>query len=183
MNTVQRETTMPSGQRISIVKGDLTQEVVDAIVNAANERLQHGGGVAGAIVRKGGRIIQEESDRIGRVPTGSAALAGAGSLPCRHVIHAVGPVWGSGDEENKLVSAVRSSLTLAEQHRLSSISFPAISSGIFGFPLDRCARLLLETAQEFLAANPSSNVREVRFCLIDQPTLDEFIAAFDRLPA
>ena len=183
MNTVQRETTLPSGQRISVVTGDLTQEAVDAIVNAANERLQQGGGVAGVIVRKGGRVIQEESNRIGRVPTGSAALTGAGSLPSRHVIHAVGPVWGSGDEDNKLVSAVKSSLTLAEQHGLTSISFPAISSGIFGFPVDRCARLLLETARALLAANPSSNVREVRFCLIDQPTLEEFTAAFDRLPA
>ena len=181
MNAAQREKILPSGQKILIVKGDLAQEAVDAIVNAANERLRHGGGVAGVIVRKGGAIIQEESNRIGHISTGSATLTGAGSLPCRYVIHAVGPVWGSGDEDNKLVSAIRSSLDLAEQQRLSAISFPAISSGIFGFPVDRCARLLLETAQDFLAANPSSKVREVRFCLIDLPTLDKFIAAFDRL--
>ncbi|MBI1987577.1 MAG: macro domain-containing protein [Nitrospinae bacterium] len=181
MNTVRRETPLPSGQWIRIVEGDLTQEAVDAIVNAANERLQHGGGVAGVIVRKGGRVIQEESNRIGYVPTGSAAITTGGALPARHVIHAVGPIWGSGDEDNKLISAIRSSLLLAEQHGLSSISFPAISSGIFGFPKDRCARLLLESTRDFLTDNPSSHVREVRFCLFDSPTLDEFITAFDKL--
>lgn len=181
MSTVRRETTLPSGQRILVVEGDLTQEAVDAIVNAANERLQHGGGVAGAIVRKGGRVIQEESNRIGHVPTGSAVITGGGSLPARYVIHAVGPIWGSGDEDNKLISAIRSSLLLAEQHGLSSISFPAISAGIFGFPKDRCARLLLETARSFLTDNPSAHVREVRFCLFDQPTLEAFIAAFENL--
>lgn len=181
MNCVEREAILPSGQKLLIVKGNLTQEKVDAIVNAANEWLQHGGGVAGAIVRKGGHRIQEESNRIGHVPTGSAAITEAGSLPCRHVIHAVGPIWGSGDEDHTLASAIRSSLVLADQHGLSTISFPAISSGIFGFPVDRCARLLLETVQEFLAANPSSPMREVRFCLIDQPTLEEFITVFDRL--
>ncbi|MBI2876717.1 MAG: macro domain-containing protein [Candidatus Tectomicrobia bacterium] len=181
MNTIRRETTLPSGQRILVMEGDLTQEAVDAIVNAANERLQHGGGVAGAIVRKGGQVIQEESNRIGHVPTGSAAITRGGSLPARYVIHAVGPIWGSVDEDNKLISAIRSSLLLAEQHKLSSISFPAISAGIFGFPKERCADLLLETARAFLADHPASSLREVRFCLFDQPTLEAFIVAFDQL--
>src|SRR5438876_5000465 len=100
----------PSGQRIQLVKGDLTEERVDAIVNAANAHLAHGGGVAGAIVRKGGDIIQKESDRIGHVPVGQVAITGAGALPARHVIHAVGPRVGEGDEDTKLRNAARNSL-------------------------------------------------------------------------
>ena len=103
------------GARVRVIRGDLTEAPVDAIVNAANSHLQHGGGVAGAIVRKGGQVIQEESDRIGYVPVGKAALTSAGRLPARFVIHTVGPRWGEGDEEAKLASAVASALDLAEK--------------------------------------------------------------------
>lgn len=164
----------PQGQTLKLVHGDLTAEAVDAIVNAANEHLAHGGGVAGAIVRRGGRIIQEESDRIGYVPVGQAAITGAGSLPAHYVIHAVGPRWGEGDEDQKLASALRSALTLADARGLRSIAAPAISSGIFGFPKERCAEILVETALEFLRAHPHSPLREIRFTLIDTLSVEIF---------
>ena len=133
---------------LRLVQGDLTERDVDAIVNAANSYLQHGGGVAGAIVRKGGQIIQEESNKIGFVPVGGVAITGAGKLPAKFVIHAVGPRMGEGDEDNKLKNAVLSSLLLATEKGLKSISIPAISSGIFGFPKDRCAAILVKEASE-----------------------------------
>ena len=174
MRQVLFEHVTPEGQVIRVVQGDLTAEGVDAIVNAANERLVHGGGVAGAIVRKGGPAVQQESDawvrERGPVPTGSAAITGAGALPCRHVIHAVGPIWGSGDEERKLESAVQSALDLAGQYGLRSVSMPGISSGIFGFPKPLCARVMLRTIGEWLARHPESSVREVNACNIDALT-------------
>ncbi|PWH13701.1 MAG: Appr-1-p processing protein [Ardenticatenia bacterium] len=161
---------------IRIVQGDLTEEQVDAIVNAANEHLQHGGGVAGAIVRKGGQVIQEESDRWvrehGSVRTGTAAITGAGALPCRYVIHTVGPVWHGGGqgEEALLASAVRSALDMAVRHQLSSVSLPAISSGIFGFPKARCAEIILQEVYDHLSSRPDSTLREINLCNIDSET-------------
>ncbi|HXW00078.1 MAG TPA: macro domain-containing protein, partial [Anaerolineae bacterium] len=112
------EYTLSTGQIIRVVQGDLTVETSEAIVNAANEWLQHGGGVAGAIRRQGGEVIQQESNawvqQHGLVQTGSTAITGAGRLPAKYVIHAVGPVWGSGNDEQKLASAVRSALSLAD---------------------------------------------------------------------
>ncbi len=168
---------------IRIVQGDITEEEVDAIVNAANEYLKHGGGVAGAIVRKGGYVIQEESDKIGYVPTGSAAVTGAGKLPAKFVIHAVGPIWRGGDnnEDEKLESAVMSSLKIADEKKLKSISFPAISAGIFGFPKERCAKILLNTAIKFLQQNQNTTIEEIRFCLYDEPTLNAFVDEFKRI--
>jgi O-acetyl-ADP-ribose deacetylase (regulator of RNase III) len=167
-----------SGQTIRVRRGDLTTEPVEAIVNAANERLAHGGGLAMAIVRRGGREIQDEStlwvQQHGPVPTGSAALTGAGRLPASFVIHAVGPIWGSGDEENKLASAVRSALLLAAQNDIRTISLPAISSGIFGFPKRLCAQVLLAEVQRFLAQHPDTSVQEVNVVLLDQETADLF---------
>ena len=130
MSQLLFEHTTQDGQVIRVVQGDLTAEAVDAIVNAANEHLMHGGGVAGAISRRGGPLIQRESSawvrERGPVPTGSAAITGGGNLPCRHVIHAVGPVWGAGDEEFKLAAAVRSALDLASARELRSISMPGM---------------------------------------------------------
>ena len=123
-----------NGKLLRLVQGDITERDTDAIVNAANSYLQHGGGVAGAIVRKGGQIIQDESDRIGFVPVGNAAVTTAGKLPSKYVIHAVGPRMGEGDEDNKLKSAVLKSLQLASEKNFQSLSLPAVSSGIFGFP-------------------------------------------------
>jgi O-acetyl-ADP-ribose deacetylase (regulator of RNase III) len=122
--TVVDEAKLDNNKILRLVKGDITERDVDVIVNAANSYLKHGGGVAAAIVRKGGAIIQEESDEIGFVPVGSAVITGAGKLPCKAVIHTVGPSMGEGDEDNKLIRAVQSSLTLAsEKYLYSSYKF------------------------------------------------------------
>ena len=153
MNKVLVERVRSAGQIIQIVQGDLTAETTDAIVNAANEHLSHGGGVAWAIVRGGGEIIQQESDdwiyKHGTVSHARPAWTSGGDLPARYVIHAVGPVWGStqnasasGDEDNKLTAAVKGSLEVADELKCSSISFPAISTGIFGFPKVRAADII-----------------------------------------
>jgi O-acetyl-ADP-ribose deacetylase (regulator of RNase III) len=170
------------GDRVlRLVKGDITERDVDAIVNAANSHLKHGGGVAGAIVRKGGDIIQQESDKIGYVPVGSAAITTAGKLPCKAVIHAVGPRMGEGDEDNKLRNAVISSLKLATEKGFKSISMPAISSGIFGFPKDRCAKILVSESKRFLEENPQSSLQIVEFCIFDDATLKHFVEEFNKL--
>ncbi len=166
---------------ISLVSEDLTERDVDAIVNAANSSLQHGGGVAGAIVRKGGKVIQEESDAIGFVPVGGAAMTGAGKLKARHVIHAVGPRMGEGDEDNKLAKAIAGVLALATEKGLASISVPAISAGIFGFPKDRCARILVGGAAAFLRANPKTSLRLVEFCIFDKEAYNHFAAEIEKL--
>lgn len=162
---------------IRLVTGDITERAVDVIVNAANSYLKHGGGVAGAIVRKGGEIIQEESDKIGFVPVGSSVITTSGRLPCKAVIHTVGPRMGEGDEDTKLRSAVRSSLTLASDRKFKSISMPAVSSGIFGFPKDRCARILVQEAKKFLVNNTTS-LEIVEFCVFDYETTDYFKKEF-----
>jgi len=161
---------------IELIKGDITEMTTDAIVNAANERLAHGGGVAGAISRKGGPIIQQESDEWvkthGPVRTGTAAITNAGKLKTKKVIHAVGPIMGSGDEDHKLKNATTSALELAAKHSLTSIAFPAISTGIFGYPVDRCSKNMLEAVQAF-AAKPGS-LSKVVFCLWDDVALAAF---------
>lgn len=179
MGEIVTEHRASTGQILRVVHGDITGEDVAAIVNAANDRLQHGGGVAGAIVRAGGRVIQEESDRIGHVPTGRAASTTAGSLKARRVIHAVGPRMGEGDEDEKLASAIRSALAVAEDEGLESVSMPAVSSGIFGFPKDRCARILTDVALAHFAAHPDGAVRDVRFCNFDRQTVDVFRKEFE----
>jgi len=152
---------------------------MDAIVNAANAYLQHGAGVAGAIVRRGGETIQRESDawvrEHGPVPHAEPAYTSAGNLPCRYVIHAVGPVWGDGDEDAKLTQAVRGSLRLAEQLGLSSIALPAISTGIFGFPKERAAGVILAVIRDYFSKNPASGLKQVRLVLYDAPTIAVFV--------
>ena len=170
-----------NGKTLRLVQGDLTERDVDAIVNAANSHLQHGGGVAGAIVRKGGQVIQEESNKIGFVPVGDAAITGAGKLPCKYVIHAVGPRMGEGDEDNKLKNAVLNSLRLASEKGLKSISLPAISSGIFGFPKDRCAKILVKEAFHYLEKNPKSSLELIEFCVYDVLTMEPFKKEFDKI--
>jgi O-acetyl-ADP-ribose deacetylase (regulator of RNase III) len=166
---------------LRLLKGDITTRDVDVIVNAANSHLKHGGGVAGAIVRRGGDIIQKESDEIGYVPAGSSAITTAGALPCKSVIHAVGPKMGEGDEDNKLRNAVLNSLRLASMKGYRSISLPAISSGIFGFPRDRCARILVTESQKYLSENPDSSVEVIEFCIFDDDTLKAFTDEFNKL--
>ena len=170
-----------NGHTLRVVEADITERDTDCIVNAANSHLQHGGGVAGAIVRKGGRIIQDESDAIGYVPVGHAAITGAGRLPSKAVIHAVGPRMGEGDEDGKLESAVSSSLRLASSKSFKSISMPAISSGIFGFPKKRCAEILVRTALRFFRENPKTTLETVEFCLFDRETSGYFAAQVQKL--
>lgn len=167
-----------NGKSLQLVKGDITERKVDVIVNAANSYLKHGSGVAGAIVRKGGHVIQEESDKIGFVLVGLAVMTTAGRLPCKAVIHTVGPRMGEGDEDNKLKNAVRNSLSLASQKGFQSISMPAISSGIFGFPKDRCAEILLSESMKFVDANPHTSLEMIEFCIYDDETLSYFEKRF-----
>jgi O-acetyl-ADP-ribose deacetylase len=151
------------------VRGNLLDEPVDAIVNAANGHLAHGGGVAGIISRAAGPALQEESDALvrkhGPFPTGSAVVTTAGKLPFKGVIHAVGPRQGEGDEQEKLFRALKSAFTCAKEHAWDSVSFPAVSSGIFAVPLDVCARA-------YLKAMRASPLSKVRLCLRDQPVID-----------
>jgi O-acetyl-ADP-ribose deacetylase (regulator of RNase III) len=179
MNRILVERSLDSGQRLQIVQGDLTQERVDAIVNAANEFLQHGGGVAAAIARHGGLQIQAESDtwvrEHGPVRHDAPAYTRAGNLPCRYVIHAVGPVWGEGDEEAKLAAAVAGSLGLADRLKLRSIAFPAISTGIFGFPKEAAAAVILTAIEDYCTQNLDSGLLEIRLTLFDQPTIEAFL--------
>ena len=167
-----------------LVQGDITTEPVDAIVNAANSRLQHGGGVAAAIARRGGPVIQAESDAWvranGEVSHDRPAVTGAGRLPSKAVIHAVGPVWGEGDEDAKLRAAVLGSLDAAAARGFVSIALPAISTGIFGFPRERGAQAIYRAIEDYLSANPGSSLREVRVTIIDDPTLEIFRKEFDQ---
>jgi O-acetyl-ADP-ribose deacetylase (regulator of RNase III) len=184
MNTVLAERVLPSSQTIQIVRGDLTAENTDAIVNAANAHLMHGAGVAGAIVSRGGPLIQQESDawvhEHGPVSHAHPAWTSGGRLPAKHVIHAVGPVWGEGDEDAKLSAAVEGSLRLADELKLDSISFPAISTGIFGFPKERAARLIFAGIAKYFARQPSG-LTLVRVVLFDEATIKAFRAAWDAL--
>ncbi len=166
---------------IRLVSADLTERDVDAIVNAANSYLQHGGGVAGAIVRKGGQIIQDESDKIGHVPVGGAAITSAGKLKARYVIHTVGPRMGEGDEDNKLKNAINSVLALATEKKIKSISMPAISAGIFGFPKDRCAKILVREVVSFLKRVPTTSLEFVEFCIFDQDAYAFFRTEMDSM--
>ena len=169
---------------LELQRGDITALAVDAIVNAANVHLQHGGGVAGAIARQGGAIIQEESDRIiaarGRpLETGEAVITSGGRLPAKFVIHTAGPVWGDGDEDAKLRRACLSSLRLADEKKLKAIALPAISTGIYSFPLERAARILLATAAGYLAG--PTGLERVIFCLFDEGSYAAFTHALTEL--
>jgi len=183
MNQIIREQNLESGQRFQLVRGDITREQVDAIVNAANAYLQHGGGVAGAIVLKGGSQIQVESDdwvrKHGLVKPESPAYTSGGSLPCRYVIHAVGPVWGEGDEDHHLRAAITGALKLGDRLELTSISFPAISTGVFGFPIERAARINLIEFQDYFRKYSASSLKVVRLTLINRAALEVFLRIWD----
>lgn len=135
---------------VELIGGDITEIATDAIVNAANAQLILGGGVAGAIRRKGGPKIQAECNKIGGTFVGGAVITTGGDLKAKHVIHAVGPRMGEGNEDEKLKNATLNSLKVADENNLKSIAFPAISTGIFGFPIQRCAEIMLATAIEYL---------------------------------
>jgi O-acetyl-ADP-ribose deacetylase (regulator of RNase III) len=171
--------------RVELLRGDITRESVDVIVNAANSSLMGGGGVDGAIHRTGGPAILEDCRRIreekGRLPPGEAIMTGAGHLPCRHVIHTVGPVWagGGGGEAETLARCYRNCLALAMSQRFTSLAFPSISTGAFGYPVDAAAAVALGAAREVLAAGSSLDV--VRFVLFSDADLTAYRAALDGL--
>ena len=157
---------------VQLVRGDITDLATDAIVNAANTSLKLGGGVAGAIARKGGPRIQEECDEIGGTSVGGAVITTGGNLKAKHVIHTAGPVHGMEHEDAKLKDATLNSLKLADKHNLKSLAFPAISTGVFGFPKDRCAIIMLSTAIAYLEG--PTKLESVVFCLYDQQTFKLF---------
>jgi O-acetyl-ADP-ribose deacetylase (regulator of RNase III) len=163
-----------NNKTLRLTEGDITDLDVDAIVNAANQYLQLGSGVAGAIRTKGGPSIQRECDQIGRCPIGSATITGGGNLKARHVIHAVGPHGSDRDADEKLIGCTRASLALADQHQLHSIAFPAISTGVFGYPIGKCARFMLSTAVSYLRDNPQTSLELVVFCLYGRAAFDVF---------
>ena len=157
---------------LELLEGDITEMETEAIVNAANARLILGGGVAGAIRRKGGAKIQEECNRIGGTFVGGAVITTGGNLKAQHVIHAVGPRMGEGNEDEKLKNAVLNSLSLADEQNLKSISFPAISTGIFGFPIQRCAEIMLRITIDNLKGK--SSLERIVFCLFGKDSYEVF---------
>ncbi len=157
---------------LELIQGDITEQTTDAIVNAANTALQMGGGVAGAIRRRGGPIIQQECNKIGSIYVGEAVITKGGNLPAKFVIHAVGPIHGVEHEDEKLKDSTLNSLKLADKNHLKSITFPAISTGIFGFPKDRCATIMLSTTIAYLEG--PTGLEKVVFCLYDKKTLKIF---------
>lgn len=186
MTNVRASLIYPSGQRLEIAEGDLTQENVDAIVNAANANLAHGGGVAAAIVRRGGQVIQDESNdwvrQHGAVTHEEPAVTSAGRLPCRYVIHAVGPIWGEGEEDRKLAAALQGCLAAAERLGLKSIAIPAISTGIYGFPKKRAVPIFLTTIAKYFRDHPGTSLELVRITLTDAEILEHFLSAVEEHP-
>jgi len=164
---------------LELVQGDITEMRTGAVVNAANSALVMGGGVAGAILRKGGRSIQAECDRIGPICVGGAVVTTAGNLKARYVIHAAGPRMGEGQEDEKLKNATLNSLKLADEKELTSIAFPAISAGIFGFPIERCAKIMLAATIDYLKGK--SALERVVFCLFDEKAYDVFADTLGKL--
>jgi O-acetyl-ADP-ribose deacetylase (regulator of RNase III) len=159
---------------LELYQGDITELATEAIVNAANAQLILGGGVSGAIRRKGGPSIQEECNKIGGTFVGGAVKTGGGKLKVKYVIHAVGPRIGEGDEDEKLKNATLNSLKLADKERIKSISFPAISTGVFGFDIQRCAEIMLKTTMEYLRGQ--TGLERVVFCLFGQADYKVFAA-------
>jgi O-acetyl-ADP-ribose deacetylase (regulator of RNase III) len=157
---------------LELIQGDITEQQTQAVVNPANAQLILGGGVAGAIRTKGGPAIQKECDLIGEIAVGAAVKTTAGNLKADFVIHAVGPRMGEGEEDEKLKNTTVNSLKLCDTNLIKSISFPAISTGIFGYPIDRCARIMLKTTIEHL--NGNTQIEKVVFCLFTKSDLNIF---------
>jgi O-acetyl-ADP-ribose deacetylase (regulator of RNase III) len=166
--------------KIVLQQGDITDAAVDAIVNAANTRLQLGAGVAGAIRRKGGPTIQQECDQIGLVSLGEAALTGGGQLKARYVIHAASMHLGGLTSEGSLRDATIDSLKRAAEKQLTSMAFPAIGTGVAGFPLSRCAQVMLEEVRKHLSG--PTTLERVLFVLFDAPALKAFEQTLAALP-
>ena len=174
------------GRTFEVVIGDLLAEPVDAIVNAANEHLAHGGGVAAAIARAAGPALEQEGDRLvaarGPLEIGEAVVTTAGRLAFKGVVHAVGPHLGAGREEERLVQALCSAFLRAHERGWGSLSFPAVSSGIFAVPLEVCARAYVRAVREFLAAHSDTSLRKLRLCLFEGPLVALVEQALARRP-
>lgn len=166
--------------KITLLQGDITDADVDAVVNAANTQLQLGAGVAGAIRRKGGPTIQQECDAVGPISLGEAAITGGGQLNARYVIHAASMHLGGLTSESSLRDATKNSLARAEEKQLTSIAFPAIGTGVAGFPIARCAQVMLEEIRNHL--NGSTSLQQVLFVLFDAPALSAFQQALTAMP-
>ncbi len=171
---------------IVVLKGDITLLDTEAIVNPANTFLMHNGGLAAAIVKRGGMIIQQESNKIGNVPTGGAVITSGGNLKAKHVIHAVGPRYrdGKSGEAEKLKMAVENSLVVAEKKKLKSIAIPAISSGIFGYPIAESSKIIVDTVTEhFIKSDKEkleTTLEKVVFCLYDEDTFKTFTIELEK---
>jgi O-acetyl-ADP-ribose deacetylase (regulator of RNase III) len=167
-------------------QGDLTLEKVDVIVNAANRHLQHGGGIAGAMLRRGGSSIQLESDQWirqhGLVEHCSPAVTGSGTLLCQYLFHAVGPIWGAGDEEKKLRQTIHGCLQKMDTMNLQTIAFPAISTGIYSFPIELAAQIFMQTFHQYAQDHPLTGIKEIRMVLFDPSTLELFLNACSAYP-
>jgi len=163
----------PGGRAFEVVVGDLLAQTADAIVNAANGHLAHGGGVAAAIARAAGPALEDEGDRIvaarGPLAVGEAVVTTAGRLPFKGVIHAVGPHQGLGQEEALLAQALRAAFERAHERGWASVAFPAVSSGIFTVPLEVCARAYVRAVREFFAGHDETSLRTLRLCLVGGP--------------
>ncbi len=179
-----REIKTPGGLTLRFVNGDITQSQVDAIVNAANTHLRHGGGVAGAIARAGGPSIQTESDawiqEHGLITHESPALTTGGELPCNYVIHAVGPIWGAGDEVERLATTIKAALRIADENGIETLAIPAISTGIYGFPRALGAQVIIDALLEFDERKPDKSIKIIEITLIDDLSVTAFAAEFDQ---
>ena len=167
-----------NNKTLELAEGDITELNTDAIVNAANSSLILGAGVAGAIRAKGGPSIQQECDEIGGCLVGGTVITTGGNLKARHVIHAVGPRKGEGDEEEKLRNATLNSLKVADDNGLKSIGFPAISTGVFGFPIERCAEIMLSGAIDYLQGE--TGLERVVFCLYGEEAFGVFEGVLEK---
>jgi len=166
---------------IELARGDITQMDTDAIVNPSNTSLILGAGVSGAIRSRGGDEIQDQMSKLGRCEVGGAVATGAGNLKARYVIHAVGPRMGEGNEDAKLQSATTESLERAEELELESIAFPAISTGIFGFPIDRCAKIMLGAVKDHFGSGKAKSLSRVVFCLWGEDSFNVFAKTLDEM--
>jgi len=182
MARIAAEHSLTTSCVLRLVQGDITLELVDAVVNAANSSLVHGGGLAAAIVRRGGEEIQHESTewvrRHGSISHRRPAVTKAGKMPCRFVIHAVGPVWGSGDEDRKLADTITGVLEMAEAQGFNSLAVPAISTGVFRFPRERAAGIIFDTISSETGRRHFGSLHEIRVTILDDSTLEVFLAEF-----
>ncbi len=185
MTVILRSHSYPGSVDVQLLLGDITQVEADGIVNPANSQLAHGGGLAGVLSRKAGPTLQAESSawirEHGPVSHHEPAYTGAGELPFKAVIHAVGPVWGSGEENRKLKAAVLGSLERAQQLELSSLAIPAISTGIFGFPLREAAEVILSAVQEYASRAEPRGLNKIIVVLYDDRAAAAFTGVWDRI--